>query len=117
MIARAVGSGWQTILADLSLILFMVTAAALANSSDGPIGNDSDAHPKAVKPAAPPPPILPVLRAEPVAVWRPAAGAPGLREWLAEVARDPRLRRTSTVHFANGGGAGAACRGQRGGRL
>lgn len=31
MIAR-MGSGWQTVLADLSLILFMVTATALSDS-------------------------------------------------------------------------------------
>ena len=28
-----IGAGWQTILADLSLILFMMTAAALASSA------------------------------------------------------------------------------------
>ena len=35
MIARA-GSGWQTVLADLSLILFMVTAAALCAKRQPP---------------------------------------------------------------------------------
>jgi hypothetical protein len=108
MIARAVGSSWQTILADLSLILFMVTASALANAPDGPLGTDaadpSQARP-AYRPAPPPapPPVLPAPRAEPVAVWRPAAGAPTLPQWLDDVARDPRLRLTVTVHFAPGG--------------
>lgn len=75
MIARA-GSGWQTVLADLSLILFMVTASAI---SEGP--------------AAAPAPLLPAL-GEPVAVWRPGSGAPPLGAWLAATAPDPRLRLT-----------------------
>jgi hypothetical protein len=108
MIARTVGSGWQTILADLSLILFMVTASALANTPDGPFGSDADA-PAAPRPPIPPPPIpqpppiMPVARAEPVGVWRATAGAPSLPQWLGEVARDPRLRLTITVHYAPGG--------------
>ena len=106
MIARAVGVSWQTILADLSLILFMVTASALANAPDGPLGTDPDAPPRqrpAARPAPPPPAITPSLRAEPVGVWRPAAGAPTLPQWLHDVAGDPRLRLTITVHYAPGG--------------
>ena len=81
MIARS-GSGWQTVLADLSLILFMITAAAV---SEGP-----------AKPAPPPAQPLLVLPAlgEPVAVWRAAPDAPDLRVWLAQNAADPRLRVT-----------------------
>lgn len=77
MIART-GSGWQTVLADLSLILFMITAAAASEL-----------------PAAPPRsvPALPAL-GEPVAVWRAGAAAPRLRDWLARTAPDPRLRLT-----------------------
>ncbi|MBX9644834.1 MAG: hypothetical protein K2W91_12125 [Novosphingobium sp.] len=80
MIARA-GSGWQTVLADLSLILFMTTAAVVA-------------EPPA--PAAPPPRAAPTLPAlgEPVAVWSGAPGRPELKDWLAQTARDPRLRLT-----------------------
>ena len=73
------GSGWQTVLADLSLILFMITAAA------------------ASQPAAPPPlrpaPILPALGA-PVAVWRAEPGGTSLTAWLAIAGRDARLRLT-----------------------
>ncbi len=75
MIARA-GSGWQTVLADLSLILFMVTASAVSEA-----------------PAASPIPkreVLPAL-GEPVAQWRQGPDAPALKEWLA-AANDPRLR-------------------------
>lgn len=80
MIARA-GSGWQTVLADLSLILFMTTAAVVA-------------EPPA--PLAPPPRAAPALPAfgEPVAVWSGVPGGPALRDWLAQTAQDPRLRLT-----------------------
>ena len=111
MIARSIGVSWQTILADLSLILFIVTASALANAPDGgPLGSDPDATtaPRPLpRPAPPPPAITPSLRAEPVGVWRPAAGAPTLPQWLGEVGRDPRLRLTITVHYRPGGGDAA----------
>lgn len=95
MIARTVNGGWQTILADLALILFMVTAAALANTPDAP-------PPPPPKPAPPPAPPAP-MRAEPVALWRAAADAPPLGLWLDEAARDPRLGLTITVRYAPGG--------------
>lgn len=78
MIARA-GSGWQTVLADLSLILFMVTASAVNDVAPTP-------------PASPAPVSLPAL-GEPVAQWRQGPGVPGLAEWLA-ANPDPRLRLT-----------------------
>lgn len=78
MIARA-GSGWQTVLADLSLILFMATASAVSEAPAEP------------RPAAAPA-SLPAL-GEPVAQWRPGAGMPELREWLS-ANPDPRLRLT-----------------------
>lgn len=71
--------GWQTMLADLALILFLVSASALDRQSD------------AVPP--PPPSALPQNSA-PAAIWREGAGAPALAEWLAGEARDPRLRLT-----------------------
>lgn len=74
MNARA-GSGWQTVLADLSLILFMVMAAAV-----------SQASPEAAA-------KVPAL-GEPVAVWRAGAGAPPLADWLAAAGADPQLRLT-----------------------
>lgn len=80
MIARA-GSGWQTVLADLSLILFMITAAVVSQQE---------------APAAPPPrapPALPAL-GEPVAIWSGGQGGPALKDWLATAATDPRLRLT-----------------------
>ena len=62
------GVGWQYALADLSLILFMVVAAALARQQAAP-----------PKPAPPPPaPAAAPVLAEPVAVWRAGPGAPRL---------------------------------------
>ena len=78
MIAR-LGSGWQTVLADLSLILFMITAAAVAQAP--------------AQPAQLAPPMLPAL-GSPVAVWSAAPGGPDLLAWLAQNAGDPRLRLT-----------------------
>lgn len=109
MIARMASTGWQTILADLSLILFMVTASALANAPDGPLGPPGDQSPDA-KPApkraaapVPKPVITPAMPVEPVGVWRSAPGAPPLAQWLNDVGRDPRLRLSITVHYGAGG--------------
>lgn len=80
MNARA-GSGWQTVLADLSLILFMVMAAAVRQI------------PPEAASASPVAPQLPAL-GEPVAVWRSGPEALPLAQWLAEAGSDPRLRLT-----------------------
>ena len=78
MIAR-LGSGWQTVLADLSLILFMITAAAVSKAP--------------AQPAQLAPSMLPAL-GSPVAVWSAAPDGPDLLTWLAQNAGDPRLRLT-----------------------
>lgn len=85
MIART-GSGWQTVLADLSLILFIVMASAV---SEAPAG-------------LPPPPAaaLPAL-GDPVALWRAGPQAPPIKDWLASAAPDPRLRLTIMAPPAN----------------
>lgn len=80
---------WQTILADLALILFMMTAAALANAPHG-----------ALLPQSAPP--APSVRGEPVGVWRDGPGSPGLAAWLAQQARDPRLRVSFLVRHLPG---------------
>jgi hypothetical protein len=86
VIAR-MGSGWQTVLADLSLILFMITATAV---SDGPVE------------APPPLPIIVPALGEPVAVWRSAPAGPSLPDWLATQPDDPRQRLTLVTAPANG---------------
>jgi hypothetical protein len=80
MNARA-GSGWQTVLADLSLILFMVMAAAVSQTPP-----EAAAKPRIA-------PQVPAL-GEPVAVWRAGPDAPPLRQWLAVAGTDPQLRLT-----------------------
>lgn len=96
MRARA-GSGWQTVLADLSLILFMLTAAAVSTAP---------AAPKPKEPAAP-------LRGDPVAVWRPGPGAPPLSQWLKSQGADPRLRLTIVVPYGPGRRDAALAEAQR----
>ena len=81
--------GWQTMLADLSLILFMVSAAAMA---DGP----AKPPPPAPKPA---PAATAPARAEPLAVWRDAPGAPPLSAWLASQQADRRQQLTITLRY------------------
>ena len=91
MIAR-VGSGWQTVLADLSLILFMVTASAVSQARDDPRAPSGG-----------------FAMADPVAVWRPSPSGPTLAGWLADQPTDPRMRLTLFVH-APAGEEGAALR-------
>lgn len=92
---------WQTSLADLSLILFMVTAAAVSHADD-------TAKPSAAAAAgaatadkrqvfAAPSPI-----AEPLSVYIAAPGTPPLTQWLAQQASDPRQQLTITAQYAAG---------------
>ncbi len=92
-IQARMGVGWQYALADLSLILFMVCAAALAQ------------RPALPKFAPPPPPravVAPeaLALADPVAVWRAAPGAPSLEVWLASQTLDPRQRLTIVARYS-----------------
>lgn len=80
-----IGTGWQTLFADLSIILFMVTAAALSQAGPG------------TKPGNPSP------RSDPVAVYRAARGAPPLDVWLAAQPADPRQMLTIVASYRPGG--------------
>lgn len=93
MIVRA-GTGWQYALADLSLILFLVTASALAQANG---------RHKPPPPAPPPPPIAAAIDSEPVAVWAAGPDAPPLAQWLGTVGADPRLEVQVVVRYASGG--------------
>lgn len=73
-------SSWQVLLADLSLILFLSTAAALAGEQ-----NDTST------------PILGA--ATPVAQHRLREGGPTLGEWLATQPKDPNYRLTLVIPF------------------
>lgn len=91
MIVRA-GTGWQYLLADLALILFMVTAAALAHSEDQP------------KLATLSP------QGEPLALYRVEAGAPPLGTWLQDQSPDARQQLTIVAQYRPGGQAEALSR-------
>ncbi|MEQ1541736.1 MAG: hypothetical protein ABL926_05725 [Novosphingobium sp.] len=95
MKARA-GTGWQYVMTDLSLILFMITAAALREAP-------AEAH-------RPSPLAAPAL-GEPVAVWRGGADAPGLRQWLASQGADPRQRLTVIAPLRDAAAAVALAQG------
>ncbi|WP_200922064.1 hypothetical protein [Novosphingobium sp. Leaf2] len=86
---RNQGFGWQTSLADLSLILFMLSAAALHGRT----------------PANTPPPARVSARSEAVAVYEPSSGAPALATWLARQAGDPRQQLTITARYGPSPGA------------
>ncbi|WP_246027200.1 hypothetical protein [Novosphingobium umbonatum] len=96
------GVSWQTMLADLALILFMVTAAAMA-----------DAPTKPKEPSAPPPAAAPEppVQSEPLAVWRFAPDGPALGPWIASQQPDPRQQLTITLRYNPGQQAAALAQG------
>lgn len=91
MIARIAG-GWQTTMADLALILFIVSIAGLQNIQE--------AEPAGALPA----------RGEPLAIYRASESAPPLGQWLAEQAPDARQRLTIVARYRAGGADAAARR-------
>ena len=94
MILSTARAGWQTTLADLALILFMVTAAAMAERPE-------TADPVEVGNPVP-------ARGEPLAIYRAAPNAPPLADGLAEQPRDARQNLTIIAHYVAGGNAEAA---------
>lgn len=87
--------GWQTVLADLSLILFMVCAGALT------------AAPARFEPAGVP--DLPQSSPPgPLAIYRADPGAPPLDQWLSDQTPDPRQRLTIVATYAGTGRVAAA---------
>ncbi len=89
--------GWQTALADLSLILFMITAAAVSRQPPAIIPpQESNGRRSGPEKAAPSP------QSEPLAVYVDAPGAPPLTRWLQDQAVDPRQQLTITVRYGAG---------------
>lgn len=101
MIVRA-GTGWQTLMADLSIILFMVTAAALTQAGPGKA--------ESAKAQAGQTSLAPSQRGEPIAVYRTGAGAPPLGEWLDSQPRDERQMLTVVSTYTPGKQAEALTR-------
>lgn len=86
--------GWQTSLADLSLILFLIAASA--------VGRHQREQEHQPAPRAAPPPSA---QGEPLAVYAAAPGAPPLARWLADQAPDPRQQLTITARYGAEPGA------------
>ncbi len=86
-----VGTGWQTVMTDLSLILFMLTAAALSQAPDAEAGAAVRGEGAASE------------LSQPVAVYAATRDAPPLDEWLAGQSRDPRQQLTIVAHYSVGG--------------
>ncbi|KRA82871.1 hypothetical protein ASD76_01900 [Altererythrobacter sp. Root672] len=74
--------GWQTTMADLALILFIVTAAGISSEIQ-----KKDALP---------------VSGEPLAIYSDAEGAPPLSQWLAEQAPDQRQQLSLIVRYEAG---------------
>lgn len=88
MILR-LGSGWQTVTADLALILFLITAQA---------SRDVPAAPPQVEPAAT---IMVDTNGAGLAIFRPGPGT-DLGEWLAATLTDDRQAATVVVRYPAG---------------
>ena len=88
--------GWQTIIADLALILFMVSIAASSPPAEASRQTAADAGAPAL------------FLAEPSAIYRAADGAPTLARWLAGQPRDPRQRLTIFARHRAGAERAAA---------
>lgn len=91
MIARIPG-GWQTTMADLSLILFIVSVAGLQTGRTDRAAAQLPAQ------------------GEPLALYSAGDDAPPIGEWLVEQAPDPRQHLTIVARYRPGDAAAAARR-------
>jgi hypothetical protein len=99
----ASGHGWQLILADLALILFLMTLSALpaAEAESGRRLADREARETDARG-----PARPEVAAS-QALFRPVAGGPSLGAWLAAQAPDARATLTIFAVHRKGGEAAA----------
>lgn len=97
------GPGLQLVLADLALILFLLTLSALpaAEAEGGQKLADRDAREKDTRLA-----LRPEIAAA-QALFRPVAGGPDIAEWLASQPHDPRTTLTVFARYRPGGEAEA----------
>jgi hypothetical protein len=98
------GHGWQLILADLALILFLLTLSALpaAEAETGRRLADRAARGEEARAV---PAATEIAAAQ--ALFRPVADGPSLSEWLASQPRDPRMTLTVFARHRPGGEAAA----------
>ncbi len=94
---RRSGQGWQVMLADLSLILFITTASSLVAAEDP--APKSEARTAA----------LVETDAPPAGVFRAGDGA-SLTDWLATRGTDPREQLTIMAHYRASGRSAALTR-------
>lgn len=92
-----INNGWQSILADLSLILFMITASFLQTTPATSHAPRATARPGAAIPD----------RATPIAIYRAGSDAPLLGEWLAAQSPDSRALLTIIARYQGAGRARA----------
>ena len=85
MIQRSPAGRWQIVIADLSLLLFIVTLAGLQAPQDA----EARAQPVPTSSVA-------------LAHWRDAPGGPSLRQWLAEGSAGPDGRLALTITYRPG---------------
>jgi len=92
---RGTTLGWQTMLADLALILFMITAAAMGDPPSRGAGSMDHTEP-AHQPGLAAPWSA---QGEPLAIWRATPGGTSLASWLATQAVDQRQQLTLAVRY------------------
>lgn len=92
-------AGWQLILADLALILFLVTVSALASSAE----EESDSETR----TSSAPDREPTSVAPSQALYRPGPDAPSITEWLDRQSPDPRATLSVVALHQPGGERGA----------
>lgn len=97
------GHGWQLILADLALILFLLALSALPAAETRPGRRISHREEGEGDLQC----VLPPEVAQAQALYRAVPGGPGLAEWLAAQQPDPRATLTIFATYRAGGEAAA----------
>lgn len=92
------GPGWQLILADLALILFLLTLSALP-AAEAETGRKLADHAAREKDARLP--VAPEIAAA-QALFRPVSDGPSIGEWLTSQPRDPRATLTIFARYRPG---------------
>jgi alanine racemase len=105
MILRA-ASGWQTVTADLALILFLITAQAVREPSATPSQEETEVE--AETDAAEPAPVT----SSALALHKPAPGE-SVQEWLRATVTDERQVATISIGYAPGQREEALAEGER----
>ncbi len=92
--AREPGHSWHFILADLALILFLLTVRGMAIE---------EAQPATARQQESAPPEIAIAPAQ--AIFRPVRGGPTIAAWLASQPQDPRATLTIFARYPPGGEA------------